>query len=246
MLNIKSYGMLKKQYEEFKVVKDAWDAEARQAESKKHEVAGEVAAAQAELDELLDREIAGEDLAGEIAQAKSRVTVAEAKKSRIDAKLQAAVPHVKPKFGFITVESEIRNQIGDGRILETFQPDLDEINAIREQYREKVKAVLIRMHEVNKELAAAYRSAARMEGEMTGKSVNVRQAPQLAESDFKPWMWLDSDLATDMAYIRIAVDPKPVLPPVHSGTNADASQAGMYETGMTPQEWVKFNQNIVR
>lgn len=244
MLNIKSYDVLKKQYEEFKAAKDARDAETREAESKEQEVVGELAAAQAALDALLDRAIAGEDLAAEIAQAKSRVTVAEAKKSRIEIKQQAVVPHVKPTFSFITVESEIRSQIGDGRIFEAFQPDLDELNAIREQYRNKVKSVLVKMHEVNKELDTTYKSAARMEGEMTGKSVDISPTPQLVDSNFKPWMWLDSDLATEMAYIRKAVDPKPGMPPVQIG--ADASKAGMSEAGMTPEEWIRFNQNVAR
>ena len=56
---------------------------------------------------------------------------------------------MKPKFGFLTVDSEIRNQIGDGRIIEAFQPDLDELNELREMYRKKVQAVLVKMHMVN-------------------------------------------------------------------------------------------------
>jgi hypothetical protein len=245
---IKSYELLKKTYEEVKAAKAARDAEAREASSKKKEVTDEVATAQTAMDDLLDRAIAGEDLATEIAQAKSRVTVAEAKKSRIEAKQQATVANVKPKVGFLTVDSEIHNQIGDGRIIEVFQPDLDELNELRGLYRKKVQDVLVKMHFVNKELNAVHSSAAQMEGELTGKSVDTRPTPQLTESNFRPWIWLGQDLPTEMHTImNIASQTayqEHALPPVKYPP--DASKAGMSDNGMTPQEYIKFNQNLVR
>lgn len=248
LVKINSYALLNKTYEEFKAAKEGRDAESREAARKMQEINEEAAAAQAALDDLIDRDIAGEDLAAEIAQAKSRVTVAEAKKSRIESKQQPAVTHVKPKFGFLTVDTEIRNQIGDGRIFEAFQPELGELNELREQYRKKAQAVLVKMHQVNKELSGIHDGAARMEGELTGNSVNTRPAPQLTESDFKAWMWVDNDLSGEMYTIRKlalqAANPEHALQPVRS--MPDASKAGMSESGMTGEEWIKFNQNLVR
>lgn len=249
LVKINSYELLKKAYGEFKANKAARDAEAMEAKSKMREVNEEVAAAQAALDALLDKAIAGEDLAAEIAQAKSRVTVAEAKKSRIEAKQrQAAEPQtVKLTVSYVTVASEIAAQIGDGRILEAF-PELTEINALREQYREKVLTVLTRMNLVNKELSAINNEAAQMEREMTGKDVSARAVTPLTESHFAPWLWVDNDLANEMYSIRKraleAASPEAVLPPVNYMPTASKEAAAARGMGM--EDYIKFNQNLVR
>jgi hypothetical protein len=249
LVKINSYELLKKAYGEFKANKAARDAEAREAASKMREVNEEVAAAQAALDALLDKAIAGEDLAAEIAQAKSRVTVAEAKKSRIEAKQQQAVEPqtVKLPVSYITVASEISAQIGDGRILEAF-PELDEINALREQYREKVLAVLTRMNQVNKELSKINYEAAQMDQEATGKAVASIPLSPLTESHFKPWLWVGNDLANEMYTIRKraleAASPEDVLPPANCAPTAAKEAAG--ERRMSMEDYIKFNQNLVR
>lgn len=251
LVKINSYELLKKAYGEFKANKAARDAEAREAASKMREVNEEVAAAQDALDKLVDKSIATEeDLAAEIAQAKSRVTVAEAKKSRIEAKQrQAAEPHtVKPSTNYVTVFSEIHTQIGTGQIFEAFQPELDEINALREQYRKKVQAVLVKMHQVNKELSAISREAAQMERDMTGEDVNVRPLSPLTESHFQPWMWVGNDLPNEMYTLRKialeAANPEAVLPPAKYAPTAAKEAAAAREMSM--EDYIRFNQNLAR
>ena len=126
LVNIKTYELLKETYDEFIAAKAARDTEAREASSKKREVGEELTAAQAKSSNC-----------------------SRSEEKPIEANQQATVTYVKPKFGFLTVDSEIRNQIGDGRIIEAFQPDLDELNELREMYRKKVQAVLVKMHMVN-------------------------------------------------------------------------------------------------
>ncbi|MGG1599516.1 hypothetical protein [Paenibacillus naphthalenovorans] len=250
LVKINSYELLKKAYGEFKANKAARDAEAMEAKSKMREVNEEVAAAQDALDKLVDKSIATEeDLAAEIAQAKSRVTVAEAKKSRIEAKQrQAAEPHtVKPSTKYVTVFSEIHTQIGTGQIFEAFQPELDEINELREQYRKKVQAVLVKMHQVNKELSAISREAVQMERDMTGEDVNYIQVSPLTESHLQPWLWVGNDLQNEMAVLRKAAlqtaEPNSVAP---AAKNIPTAQGAAAAREMSMEDYIRFNQNLAR
>lgn len=87
-----------------------------------------------------------------------------------------------------------------------------------------------------------------MEGKLTENNVDTKPVPQLTESDFRTWMWLGQDLPSEMLTIMNLASQTAYqeqgLPPDQNPS--DASQAGMSDTGMTPQEYIKFNQNLVR
>ncbi|MGF9714618.1 hypothetical protein [Paenibacillus naphthalenovorans] len=192
---------------------------------------GQLEAAEAEAEQarqrynaLLEKALEDPELAADVAKAQGLVTIAETKLQRLRANLDA----VKKPYpdgmavAFRNVQAEIRRRIADGSLLrEEFGPMLDKMKEHMQAYMEKLAAVLVKMHQVNKGLEHIQHSTASAVLRYTGKEERFGlMGPELIkESDFKEWAWVDHyQYNNDLAAIRKAAleetSPEVKLPPV--------------------------------
>src|SRR5690606_20028375 len=109
-----------------------------------------------------------------VGKAQGRLAIAEAKLKRLESTLGGIEPDKEPPNGIMgamqNVQAEIRRRIRDGSLLnEEFQPILQELLEHRQAYMGKVTAVLVRMHELNKQLHHIQHSTANAVLQYTGK-----------------------------------------------------------------------------
>lgn len=184
----------------------------------------EVEKARKQYNSLLEEALENPELAAEVTKAQGMVTILETKLERLQAKMDA---EKKPypdgmAVAFMNVKAEIRRKIQNGSLLcEKFQPMLDEMKEHMQAYSEKMGAVLVKMHQVNKSLAHIQHSTASAVLRYTGKeeSFSIMGPEQVTESDFKEWAWVDYyQYANDLAAIRMTAmeetSPEGKLPPV--------------------------------
>jgi hypothetical protein len=146
--------------------------------------------------------------------------VAEEKRRRI-AEKPIAIPEPEMKqlnLSYGTVTTEISSQVADGRIFAQFQDDLDQVNELRRQYREKVKAVLIKWAQANNDIAAVHHRAYKLAEKITGQEIQTVRTPQIELDRLREWIWLENDLRNEMPEIMRAAleetNPEAKLPPV--------------------------------
>lgn len=202
-MKIESYEKLMESVKSHEVKQQA-DNEKRAA------AAAEVEAAKVSLNALLDRALSStEDLSEEVGRAQGRVMITEEKQRRLLGQL--GNPNTSPNLNGIDlhrVTSEIRTQIQDGRLLEDLQPDLDELNNLREQYREKLKTVLVKRAQLNKQLAAIQYDTKNLVEKATGKSQSFGSGGpvQLGVDELRNWIWVYDDLASETRHIEKEFD----------------------------------------
>lgn len=204
-MKIQSYEMLLNNVE-------AYEAKRKEDSQKRAAAAAEVEAAKVTLNGLLDQAVSStEDLSEEVGRAQGRLAIAERKQQRLNEQLgeDGQAPKLSG-YSYTTVRSEIITQISDGRLLQDLQPDLDELNELREKYREKVKELLIKRNLMNKELSSIQGNARRITEQFTGEQMDASSfssiAAQISLTDLRPWLWVESDLQSEMYHIQKAAD----------------------------------------
>jgi len=178
----------------------------------------EVEAAQRELNALLDKAETDDSLAGEVGQAQGKLLIAQRKQERLLAQLGESNP--TPDLGNIDlsrVQSEIQQGIRDGSLLQDLQPELDALNDLREQYRQKLGIVLNKMERMNGELRDMQVETIRTVESLTDKRQPLGYGfTRISLSDLRPWIWLEYDLHNETSHImneaRETVSPTPPLP----------------------------------
>lgn len=215
-----------KMYDEMIKNIQAFEATQETKSSQLDAAAAEVMKARQNLNELLDKALDNPELAAEVGKVQGLLVIAEEKQRRLQAaKLsEEAAGANAPRditVAMQNVQGEIRRLIHDGSLVqEEFQPLLDEINEHRQAYMEKLTAVLIKMHEVNKRLAHIQHSTASAVSKYTDKEVSYRGfGPEaVSESDFREWAWIyqyayDEDLARIRKLAMHTADPSTQLAP---------------------------------
>jgi DNA repair exonuclease SbcCD ATPase subunit len=192
--------------------------------------AAEVDTARQRLNALLDKALENpEEHAADVGKAQGMVTIAETRLQRLKAKLEAENRAPGKQFpnsitvAFQNVQSEIRRRIADGSLIEeAFTPILDELNGHRKAYMEKLEAIFMKMHELNKTLEHIQHSTASAVTRYTDKDVRfgITGPEVLSESHFKEWAWVyqyayDEDLGKIRKRAMQSADPSTVLPPAN-------------------------------
>ncbi|TNJ64542.1 hypothetical protein FE784_19895 [Paenibacillus hemerocallicola] len=217
---IRSYEEMLENIKAFEAAKNADNGQLDAA-------AAEVEQARQRYNALLEQALDNpEKLAAEVAQAQGMVTIAETKLQRLRVSLDAEKKQYPDgmALAFMNVQAEIRRRIADGSLLrEEFQPLLDETKEHMQAYMEKLAAVFVKMHQVNKSLAHVQRSTAIAVTRYTGKEAQfgLGGPETLSELDFREWAWVNyQQYADDLYKIRKAAmeetSPEVKLPPVYS------------------------------
>lgn len=160
----------------------------------------EVAAAKAEAQELMNRQIDGEDVIDELAKAQARVTVAETKYQRLVQEIGVSNPEMDMgEISFLSVQSQL-NAYMHGGLQEDMEAELEELEEAKNQYLAAAEKALVKFYELRQE----YRQSVQ-EAEQLFDRVPTGRVPEFfTESLLRPYglWWEKYDAANDMSPVK--------------------------------------------
>lgn len=139
--------------------------------------------------ELLNRQIAGEEVLDELARTKAKVAVAEEKRRRLVEQIGAVNPAINLKGkNMLTLQSEIRRSIASGELLEqTMKAEMADLEEAKKAYLEAAEKALVKFHQVQGDVRKIQEEASAILGEPLVQ-------PELPSThNLRPTLWVESN-----------------------------------------------------
>ncbi|TYR82124.1 hypothetical protein FZC66_00565 [Priestia megaterium] len=182
MLTFKTFESIKNKVSEHKEICGNYDQQRAAAKREVEEM-------KAKEGELLNRQIAGEEVIDELARTKAKIAVAEEKYRRLVEQIGATNPAINLKGNnMLTLKSEIRMAIASGRLLdETMKVEMEALEEAKQQYLAAAEKALIKFHQVQNHVLKVQEEGASITGEPLGQP----EVPTM--SVLRPTLWIESN-----------------------------------------------------
>ncbi|MGG3887811.1 hypothetical protein [Metabacillus fastidiosus] len=196
MLTFRAFESMKNKVSEHKELCSNYDQQRTAAKREVEEI-------KAKEGELLNRQIAGEDVIDELARTKAKVAVAEEKYRRLVEQIGEANPAINLKgHNMITLKSEINAAVGSGRLLdETMKAEMEALEEAKQQYLVAAEKALIKFHQVQNYVRKVQEEAS----SITGEPLGLPAVPD--RFVLRPALWLDSnDYINEFYEVKLRAD----------------------------------------
>lgn len=172
-------------------------------DQKRREGSLELRMAKKHVSELMDRQIAGEDVVDEIIRAKTLVEAAEEKYKRLIDEIGFVNPKLELKgHNLITLKSEIRSSVHNGKLYEFMKEEMDTLAEAKAQYLEAAEKVLIKFHEAQKLVNNAQKELKEITKEEVLGGFEI-----LSMSALRPALWVETnDYHNDFYKVKSRAD----------------------------------------